>query len=149
MKYFKITLLAFVAALCLCLVGVNATQYVKIRNIKIKLFQGVWWSEQIDKGYDGNHQKVKKISCTDDLSGDGRAILGNIKSMLGNGGATGYRDLPQGTNVDFGNGTTEAGGYKLSLKSNKWLASTASAGVNWDLGSLLFPNSVPYEVAGN
>ena len=104
MKYFKITLLAFVAALCLCLVGVNATQYVKIRN---------------------------------------------IKSMLGNGGATGYRDLPQGTNVDFGNGTTEAGGYKLSLKSNKWLASTASAGINWDLGSLLFPNSVPYEVAGN
>lgn len=148
MKYLKVTLLAFIVALCLCLSGVNATQYLKIRGIKVKSFQAAWISEQIDKDFDGNNQKVKKISCNDDVSGDGRAIMGNIKSMFGNGASTGYKDLPQGTNVNFGSGTSEAGGYKLLIKSTKSLLTTATAGVNWDLGKLMYPDSVPYDVEG-
>lgn len=150
MKYLKITLGAFIISLCLCLTGVNATQYLKIRNITIKSFKAEWWSQQVDKGWDGEyHQKVKKISAKDKVSGDGRAIEGKILKLLGRGESTEYKTLPQGTNVDFGDGTVEAGGYKLAIRSKKWLATDAIVGVNWDLGTLMDSGSVPYPVAGN
>lgn len=151
MKYLKITMAAFAIALCLSLVGVNATAYYTIRGIKIPAFSVAWTSEQVDKGFDDEYQqRVKKISCTDNLSGDGRAISGNIFGLLSNNSiSTGYKSLPDGKNISFGTATIAPGAWKLQLKSDKWLATTATADVNWDIGSLMYPGGdQPYPGVG-
>lgn len=150
MKYLKITMTLFAITLCLSLVGVNATTYFTIQNITIPSMSTNWTSQQADKGPDGVYQqKVKKISCVDDLSGDGRALSGRILFLFGSGGYTDYKPLPQGTNVSFGSSTVEMGAYKLQVKSDKKLLTTATASLNWDIGSLYDPSgNQPYPVKG-
>ena len=149
MKYLKITFAAFAIALCLNLTGVNATQYFKIRGIKIPILSVDWTSKQADKGYDMNNNKIKKVACKDDVTGDGRALSGRVLRLTAPAGKTSYIELPQGSNVEFKN-TDEMGAYKIQIKSNKSLVTTATADINWDVGSLLFPDEdQPYDVGGS
>ena len=146
MKYLKATMALFVATLCLGLVGVSARQYTQLINIKIPAFSGEFISKQVDKGDDWNlTQKVKKTSISDDWSGDGRAIEGRIQGMFHGMITTGWKNLPQGSNIDFGSGTEVQGGWKLWLKSTKTLPSTATGSFNWDLGTIDYS---PYPIKG-
>lgn len=147
MKYLKITLAVFVVTLCLGAVGVNATQYTQLVNIKLPIRSGIFTSKQVDKGDDWEYtQRVKKTSAKDNLTGDGRAFSGSIKGMFAGMITTEWKELPQGQNIDFGSGTEVDGGWKLRLKSNKSLLTTATVSVNWDLGTIL---DSPYPIKGN
>lgn len=149
MKYLKITMTLFVITLFVSLVGVNATTYFTINDITVPAFSANWTSKQGNKGDDGNQQKIKKISCVDNVSGDGRALSGRVLILFGSGGSTGYKSIPQGTNVAFGSSTVEMGAYKIQIRSDKSLLTTAKASVNWDIGSLYDPSaSQPYPVKG-
>lgn len=104
-------------------------------------------SKQVDKGDDWSMtQKVKKTAISDDLSGDGRAIEGKIQGMFHGMITTGWKNLPQGSNVDFGSGTETQGGWKLHLKSAKSFITTATGSFNWDLGTI---DSSPYPIKGS
>ena len=83
------------------------------------------------------------MSTKDDWSGDGRAISGKIQGMFSGMITTSWKSLPQGSNINFGSGTEVEGGWKLWLKSDKSLLSTATGSFNWDLGTIL---SSPYPV---
>ena len=149
MKFLKITVTLFIIVLCLSLSGVNATTYFTIQGITIPAMSANWTSQQVDKGHDANEQKVKKISCKDNVSGDGRAISGRILYLFSGGGYTEYKTLPQDVNVSFGNNTISMGAYKLQIKSNKKLLTTTKASINWDIGSLYDPSgNQPYPVVG-
>lgn len=145
MKYLKITLALFVGSLCLSLSGVQATQYIQLSNVDIPWFKGIFTSKQVDKGDWTYNQKVKKISAVDKLSGDGRAIEGRIIGLLAGMNSTGWQELPQGKNIDFGEDTKVQGGWKLQLRSIKSLATEAKVIVNWDLGTI---SGSPYTVKG-
>ena len=147
MKYLKITLAVFVVTLCLGAVGVNATQYTQLVNIKLPIRSGIFTSKQVDKGDDWEYtQRVKKTSAKDNLTGDGRAFRGWSRGMFAGMITTEWKELPQGQNIDFGSGTEVEGGWKLRLKSNKSLLTTATVSVNWDLGTIL---DSPYPIKGN
>ena len=87
-----------------------------------------------------------KTAISDDLSGDGRAIEGKIQGMFHGMITTGWKNLPQGSNVDFGSGTETQGGWKLHLKSAKSFITTATGSFNWDLGTI---DSSPYPIKGS
>lgn len=147
MKYLKITMVLFVMALCLGTIGVDATQYTQLTDVKISAFGGVFVSKQVDKGDDNFYtQKVKKTAARDDLSGDGRAIEGSIRGYFaGHFEPTGWQNLPLNSIVDFGDTTRTHGAYQLQLKSTKWLPTTATASFDWDLGTIDYS---PYPVVG-
>lgn len=146
MKYLKCTLALFALTLCLSLFGVKATQYTQLINIKIPAFSGSFISKQVDKGYDWEYtQKVKKTAIKDDLTGDGRIVNGRIQGMFSGMITTDWKELPQGKNINFGSGTEVQGGWKLWIKSNKSLVTTATGSFNWDLGTI---SSTPYPMVG-
>ena len=147
MKYLKITMTVFAITLCLAVFGVSAREYTQLIDITIPIWSGSFKSEQVDKDDDWEYtQKVKKTAATDDVSGDGRAISGKIQGMFSGMITTDWKSLPQGSNINFGSGTEVEGGWKLHLKSDKSLLTTATASFNWDLGTIL---SSPYPVMGS
>lgn len=150
MKYLKVTVALFAITLCFSLVGVNATTYFTIREVDIPILSASWTSKQADKGVDGIYQqKIKKISCRDKVSGDGRAISGQVLRLFGGGGGTGFKQLPDGKNISFGSSTIDPGAYKIQIKSDKTLLTPAAASVNWDIGSVLDPSgNQPYPAVG-
>lgn len=146
MKYLKLTMVLFAVTLCLGLVGVNAREYTKLIDITIPVLSGTWTSQQVDKGDDWLYtQKVKKVSISDSLTGDGRSIQGQLKGMFTGMITTGWKTLPEGSNVDFGDKTEVEGGWKLKLKSTKSLLTTATGTFHWNLGTILYS---PYPIAG-
>lgn len=146
MKYFKITVTLFIISLCLTLVGVDAREYTQLINIKIPTWGNTFTSSTVDKDNDWEYtQKVKKTAISDDLTGDGRAVLGQIRGVLTGMGKTDWKNLPLGQNIDFGEGTEVEGPWVLSLKSDKSLPTTATASFNWDLGTISYS---PYPIKG-
>ncbi len=146
MKYLKLTMVLFAVTLCLGSVGVNAREYTKLLNITIPILSGTWTSQQVDKGDDWLYtQKVKKVTISDALTGDPRAIQGKLRGMFTGMIVTGWKNLPEGSNIDFGEGTEVEGGWKLQLKSTKSLLTTATGTFYWDLGTILYS---PYPIAG-
>lgn len=146
MKYLKVTAMAFIVSLVLGLSGVNATQYVQIVNAKIPIFSGEFVSKQVDKGSDFIYtQKVKLTYVSDDLTGDGRVLLGSIYHLIDDYSATPYQQLIYWQNVDFGSSTLDPGPYKLRVKSKKSLPTTVTASFDWDLGTI---TSTPYPGVG-
>lgn len=146
MKYLKVTMIAFILSLVLGLSGVNATAYVQIVHVKIPIFGGKFISKQVDKGSDFTYsQKVKLTYVSDDLTGDGRVLLGSIFHLVQTYGGTDYKQLVYMQNVDYGDSTKEPGPYKLYVKSKKSLPTTATASFDWDLGTI---TSSPYPGVG-
>lgn len=105
MKYLKTTIAIFVVAICLSMTGINASTYFVIQGIKVPILSNSWMSKEAQKGDDGQEQKIKKVSCTDDISGDGRVLLGQVMIMLDALGTTNTLKLPQGKNISFGSST--------------------------------------------
>lgn len=119
MKYLKTTIAIFVGAICLNMMGVDASTYFVIQGIKVPILSSSWISKEAQKGEGGQEQKIKKVSCTDDVSGDGRVLLGQVMIMFDSGGTTNALELPQGKNISFGKSTIAMESYKIVIKSKK------------------------------
>ena len=146
MKYLKITMALFAITLCGSLMGVDATQYTQLINITIPSWSANFISQQVDKGDDWTYnQKVKKTAAVDTVSGDGRALSARPVGLLAGMGSVGYKKIPQGSNVEFPDTSTQ-GPWKLYIKSDKSLLTTVKASVNWDLGSIDYS---PYPIKGS
>ncbi len=128
MKYLKYTVALFIFALMLSTLGVNAKQY-NIDNITIPVFSGIWNSGQKEKETFGP-QQIKKISCTDSLTGDGRVILARTYSYYDPVGYSSWIEVPY-SYASWGASNQNAGAYRLELKSNKSLPTTAKFNGVW------------------
>lgn len=129
MKYIKYSVLLFVCAVLLSSVGVNA-QSVSI-NVTIPWFSNsVLAADHVDKDESGPVQQVKKISCVDNVSGDGRVILAQTYSYYDPAGASSWIEVPY-SYANWGTQNNFAGQFRLMLKSNKSLPTTASFSGTW------------------
>lgn len=147
MKYVKITVMLFAVSLLLGMTGVDAAEYTQLVNVKIPAFSNMFISQQVDKDDDWQYtQKVKQLSVSDDWSGDGRRLEASLQGVFTGMITTSWRELNQGYNVEFGTGTEVQGGWRLRVRSIKWLPTTATASFDWDLGTIL---SSPYPIYGS
>ncbi|MDO5002746.1 MAG: hypothetical protein Q4E39_00760 [bacterium] len=128
MKYLKYTMALFVCAFALTSIGVSASQYT-ISNITIPAIKGTWISPQKDKST-SSIQRVKKTRCTDNVSGDGRVIIGRTYSMLAPSGFSSWIEVPYSYN-NWGSENSYMGSFKLNLQSNKNLPTAATFSGVW------------------
>lgn len=129
MKYTRITLFLFLCSTVFAIINVSA-QYVSFADITIPSFKQEYHSTQHDK-QTYSTQYLKKITCTDDLSGDQRAVQGKIHGMFAGMSASNWIDAPQNVNVSFGSISQVKGGWKLFLKSKNTFVTTASFWGTW------------------
>lgn len=131
MKYLKCSILIFVVALICSSFGVGASQIYHYANITIPRFKGTWVSPEHIK-QTSSYQYAKKTGCVDDVSGDGRVIIGKTYKKTGSGPANSswkevtYSGVNWGTENNYIYDT-----YSLWLQSNKSLATTASFTGSW------------------
>lgn len=128
MKYLKATLAVFVCAMTFAAFGASAQTY-NITGITIPAFKGSWISSQVDKS-STSVQQVKKTSCTDNLTGDGRVIIGRTYAMLSPAGYSSWIEVPYSYS-NWGSENNGVNSYKLWLQSNKNLPTTATFSGSW------------------
>lgn len=131
MKYLKITMIIFILATIFSLYNASAA-VINFADITIPVFSGRYMSSERQKD-NNNQQYMKKIDCTDDISGDGRAIIARTYSPYSNIGYSSWIELPKNSNVTWGNENKTISGYKLQLQSQKSLPTTASFYGTWTL----------------
>ncbi|MBO5138095.1 MAG: hypothetical protein J6B89_00435 [Bacilli bacterium] len=131
MKYLKITMTIFVLTTVFAIYNANAAT-VGLANIKIPTFSTIYMSTEHQKDTE-NQQYIKKIDCTDNLSGDGRVILARTYSPYAGVGYSSWIEAPKGSNATWGNENKTVAGYKIQLKSNKSLPTAATFYGTWTL----------------
>lgn len=123
MKYLKRTLILFVIAFAFSAFNAKA-QVVAIQNVTIKSFKGIWTSSKTYEKTTTVEQRVKKTSCWDNVTGDGRVILGR-----GNANSAGivsdWVEVPYSFNY-MGSRSKTIAFWSLQLQSNKSLLTTAT-----------------------
>ncbi len=133
MKYLKSTLVLFIATFVFALVNVKA-QVVSVAGITIPAFKGTYMSSQRTKSVD-NLQYIKKTSCIDDLSGDGRVVDARTHGMLAGMTDSPWVEAKPNTKVSFGTNSETIGIWKLYLQSRKSLPTTATFSGQWTIDS--------------
>ncbi|MCM1370969.1 MAG: hypothetical protein NC181_03665 [Clostridium sp.] len=131
MKYLKGTLVAFVATFIFSLVYVSAGNTLTFIDITIPGFQGTYTSEQRDKTDNINMQYIEKYDAIDDLSGDNRAVNARVRGMLAGMQNSSWVATVADTKVALGDNSKTLGSWKMELKANKWLVSSASFWGMW------------------
>ena len=130
MKYLKITLTIFIIAFVLGVVNASARTTVHIMDVTIPIFGGSWLSSNYEKET-WNVQSVLKDECTDDISGDGRAIMAKAHATWNENQSSAWIETVKKSYVNFDNNTARPGSWKLYLKSKKSLPTTASYWGAW------------------
>ncbi|MBS7020855.1 MAG: hypothetical protein KH135_03160 [Firmicutes bacterium] len=131
MKYLKYTCIAFIASLALSCAGVNAL-VVGLYNVQIPILGNIWTSG-IETKQNWGIQEVMKTDATDNVSGDGRVILARTYEMTGGGNYSSWITVPKGSWANWGNYNADKDQYRLQLKSQKNLITTASFYGNWSI----------------
>ena len=134
MKYLKGSLAIFAIAFVFSVINVNAKQTLTLKDITIPIFSGTYLSTQANKDID-NLQYIKKTSCVDNLSGDGRVILAKADGMLTGMKDSAWVEAKPNTNVSFGSNSKTIGLWRVDLKSNKSLPTTATFNGVWTIDS--------------
>ena len=129
MKYLKVTFSVFITALVLSTFNVKAL-VVQIKDVKIPILSGIYMTSQQDK-WDTTEQKVKKTKAVDNSSGDGRAISAKVHGMFSGMPSTDWKSIPQNKVVALGSDSARIGGWKLYLRSDKKLLTTATFSGEW------------------
>lgn len=130
MKYLKYSVLLFVCALVLSVFGVNAKNVAV--NVTIPIFsQSILAKDHVNKEESGI-QQIKKESCVDNVSGDGRVVLAQTYSYYDPVGPSGWIEVPY-SYANWGNKNSSTGQFRLILKSNKSLPTTASFSGTWKI----------------
>lgn len=130
MKYIKYSILLFVCAVVLSAFGVNAKNVAV--NVTIPIFsQSILAKDHISKDEYGI-QQIKKESCVDNVSGDGRVVLAQTYSYYDPVGPSGWIEVPY-SYANWGNKNSSTGQFRLILKSNKSLPTTASFSGTWKI----------------
>lgn len=133
MKYLKVTSVFFIVAFIFALVNVKA-QVITVAGVTIPIFKGTYMSSQRTKSID-NLQYIKKVSCRDDFSGDGRVIDARVHGMLAGMGDSSWVEAKSNTKVSFGSKSETIGIWKLYLQSRKSLPTTATFSGEWTIES--------------
>ena len=133
MKYLKTTLVLFIATFVFAIVNVKA-QVIGIVGITIPSFKGTYMSSQRDKSYD-NLQYIKKASCRDDFSGDGRVIDARAHGLLAGMKDSPWVEAKSNQKVSFGANSKTIGLWRLYLQSRKSLPTTATFSGEWTIDS--------------
>lgn len=132
MKYIKITLGIFTLALIFSVFNINAST-IRTVIVTIPAFSQPSTLTKEFK-YTESYQYIKKTKCVDNSSGDGRVIIANLHLTTDNANPN-YDPSPveaaPNTNVRFDNYSKQMGSWNLSLRSNKWLLTTASFEGQW------------------
>lgn len=132
MKYLKYSLGIFAFAITLSTLGVNADT-VNIVNVKIPILSRAYTNAQIKET--NSTQYIKKTSCTDDLTGDGRVIIAAVKNYSHLN--TQYEnstpvEASPNTNVAMPK-SNKSGNVTLFLQSKKNLPTTATFNGIWTI----------------
>lgn len=131
MKYLKVTFLAFVVAFGFSVVNANARTLV-LQDVTIPSFSGIYSTNEHVKGNE-NLQYIQKTGCTDDLTGDGRVILSKVHGTLTGMNDSNWVEAKPNQNISYGSNSRTVGNWKVYLKSNKSLATTASFWGVWTI----------------
>jgi len=135
MKYLKVSLLLFLISIILFTTGGNA-KTISIYEITIPTFSKVW-SSSVHTKETFSEQSVKKIKCTDNVSGDGRVIMGatsSTDSYLGSGEISSWIEVGY-SYTSWGSEHSSPADYRLKLYSKKSLITTATFTGTWKLDS--------------
>lgn len=128
MKYLRGTLLLLVVTTAVAVWNVEAGS-LNFQNIKIPAFKNNYISAQVKKTTT-QAQSIKKTSCKDDWSGDGRVITARTRNMYGGDNYSEWIEVPYSYNT-WGSSNREISYYTVHLQSDKWLASTATFNGTW------------------
>jgi hypothetical protein len=123
MKYLKSTLILFMATFIFAAYNVSA-QTVTLNDVTILSFRGTTLASKSFKSGQ-NVQKIRKTSCTDDLSGDGRVVLAGLHATTAGANDPSWVTVGY-SNTSFNNNSKSMGSWNLNLQSNKNLPTTAS-----------------------
>ena len=130
MKYLKYSVLLFVCALVLSVFGVNAKNVAV--NVTIPIFsQSILAKDHVNKEESGI-QQIKKESCVENVSGDGRVVLAQTYSYYDPVRSSGWIEVPY-SYVNWGSENSWTGQFRLMLKSKKSLPTTASFSGTWKI----------------
>ncbi|MCI8547501.1 MAG: hypothetical protein HFJ38_01290 [Bacilli bacterium] len=130
-KYLKITLTIFIVAFLLGTVNAHAKAEISIMDVTIPVFEGSWISGNYEKDT-WTVQSVKKQDCIDNISGDGRVILAKAHATWNENSSSNWTETVKNAYVNFNGGdTANPGSWRLYLKSNKFLPTTASFWGSW------------------
>lgn len=135
MKYLKGTMLLLIATLVLTATGVSAAlNNATTISLTLPIMSNIAYSQQEakDEG-SGNYQILYKTSCFDNVSEDGRAVLGRIRQMTDPVGVTGWYELPKGEYVTISSIGVGDGVFRSEYKSEKSFLTTASYSGIWFL----------------
>ena len=132
MKYLKVTLGLFIVTMIAASINIQA-EVKQLVDVTIPVFT----IEYMTKGTKSTdaYQYIKKTQCTDDISGDGRAITAGLHETTGSGNPN-YdpaRVLVGYSNVSFDNNSRYMGSWNLYLRSQKTFPTTASFYGTWTL----------------
>lgn len=130
MKYLKGTLVLFVATFLFAVVGAKASTLTVV-GATIPRFSSSYISPQREKFID-TRQYVTKESCIDDWDGSGRVILAKLQGMYSGNVDTAWVEAKPKTRVAFNSNSEVIGAWRLWLKSQKSLPSTATYNGTWD-----------------
>lgn len=131
MKYIKGTLAVFVVSLVFSAFSVDALRVV-FNDITIPTWSGIYTSAEKTK--EGNdRQYITKENAIDSLTGDGREIKARTYRTTGGSNYSTWITAPKGQKVTWGDINTSPNFYKLQLKSNKSLPTTAGFWGVWEL----------------
>jgi len=134
MKYIKISLSIFIFTLIFSASYSKAIVSV-INDITIPSLSGIWTiGEEVAK-YNSSEQKAMKTSCTDNLSGDERAIEARTYDMYGGGNYSSWIVLST-SYKGWGSENTEYNtSYKIQLRAKSSLLTTATFYGRWMVDS--------------
>lgn len=130
MKYLKISIFVFLGSIALAVSGINA-MVLAVDGLVLPIMQGYAVYGDAAKDNNGYH-RVKKIDCFDDLSGDGRVVVGRIQSLTSSGGVSSEHELPKNEWYQFEE-FQNSGSFNLQVRSKKFLITTASFYGTWQL----------------
>ena len=97
---------------------------VAIQNITIKSFKGIWTSSNTYEKKTTSEQRIQKTTCYDNLTGDGRVILGRGNANSANITSS-WVEVPYSLK-SMGSKSQNIAYWSLQLQSNKNLPTTAT-----------------------
>lgn len=131
MKYVKYAFGIFIVTMIMSLSGVSAL-VVEIVNIQIPIMQMSWVSKEYNKQTTGN-QSVMKTQSYDNITHDPRAIKARTYAVYGGGNYSDWVTVPQNKWAVITGSNKQIEPYKLNLRSDKQLLTTATFYGNWNI----------------
>ena len=133
MKYIKYSIFTLLVCFGLSTIGTNAAQ-LYINSIKLPSLSRTYTTKEMTRSTNTGQQYVVKQECTDNWSGDDRAVSAKLNRTDGVNWSSSYEPLPTDSKVYYGTTSAVAGKYTVTLKATKSTASAATFIGYWHYG---------------